>query len=162
MTVRHKVAAVLGLLLVPLGASWSMTPILDLAGLPLLFLGLFTAIFACAGQVAVGASGRPFLMAALAAVGVLCVTFSAVLGAAAGASHYMNLNRHLPSLLAGEALGALLLGGTGATIIVWALASIRKCLLKELWRIWLYWFAYPLLALAMTWLRGANGAPFSP
>jgi len=161
MTARHKVAAVLGLLVVPLGASWSQTPILALAGLPLMLLGLFSAMFACAGQVAVGAGERKTLLAALAALAVLCVTISAGWGAHALASHYVNLNRQLPSRLIEDALVALLLGGTGATIIVWGLASIRHCLRQELWRIWLYWFAYTLLAMAITWFRGANGAPFS-
>ncbi len=161
MTVWHKASSVLGLLLVTLGASWASSPIIALAGVPLMILGMFFAMFACAGFASTGASERKPLVGVLAAMGVLGVAYGAICGAGAFATYYLNLGRQLPTSLGENVLIALLVGATGATVTVWALANIRKCLLQELWRVWLYWFAYTLLAMGITWFRGANGAPFS-
>lgn len=161
MNAWHKATSVLGLLFVSLGASLACSPIIALAGIPLMILGLFCGMFTCAGFATTRDSERKTLMGFLAALGVLGVAFAAMCGAGAFATYYRDLGRQLPASLGEGVLVTLLVGATSATVIVWALAGIRKCLLQELWCVWLYWFAYPLLAMVITWVRGANGAPFS-
>jgi|GEM_PF-2187210 len=160
MTKDLEMTMILGVFLCALGASWSYSPVLVVAGLPILLSGFVFASYTCAESLSHPEGNDKVGYKVLCALGVLGVVAGACLGAHAIASFYDVLGRNQATQFGSDAALALFIGGIGAAAIAWGATRVGLSMPLPFWKLWLYWFSYTLAAMAMTLMRVARHAPF--